>query len=114
MPNKKTGREDVRKTVKSVMEAGLDFDDFDQFPKEMQVQYAREAKMILSSPVWQNETRRLINVWIEHLATESESYDGVLDMRMSISAIRLLDQHLRNLAARDGLKPTLEDPFSGI
>lgn len=114
MPKGIKKRIDVRKTVQKEMQHGLDFVDSDHFSSADLQAYAQQAKMILASPVWQQETKRLIVGWIEHIAATAENYDQVLDARMSINGVKVLQERLEFLAAREGIKQTLNDPFAGV
>lgn len=66
-------------------------------PEESRSEYMIEARTLLESDVLKNEVSHLIADWVKHIAANSEDFENVTGMRMSINALQLLMERLEEL-----------------
>lgn len=111
-PTQPYSRPDTREFLKDLI--GITWEDNDNLPEEASVNYAKAAESILLSSPWQNETKRLMDTLIRGMATEAESYEQLRDIRMCVSALKLIDQRLKEIASRAGRAQKATDPFEAI
>lgn len=93
-------RPDYRAEVRDVLLAGIDWSDTEaKLQGHERIEYAQSARLIIESPVWKNEIRRLYELWMSSAVSQAQSYEELLNMRNCITAIRILDERLNHIAS---------------
>lgn len=109
-------RPDCRKIIASVMGEDLLWEEQDAVLDAGAIrEYARTAELILGTNLWKNEVNRLIDKWIKTTFIEAGDHDQLRDMRMCVTALKLLDNRFKEIAEwgnRAG--PSNDDPHAPI
>jgi DUF438 domain-containing protein len=76
--------------------------------KEKRNGYAQEAKRISNSYVLQNEIKMLYGDLVKEIAMESQNFEIVLDLRMTINGAKLIMERLESIGEDN--RPTNKEP----
>jgi hypothetical protein len=108
-------RIDAKDIVSRAMDNPLGWTDYDrEMGEETRRQYALNARLILENEVWKNESKRLVDTMVKHIACQSVNFDSVLDLRMTINAVVLMQERLQEIANWHKIEEKAEDEFDGI
>jgi len=77
--------------------------------KDVRKEYTNKAREVLENPVLQNEIKGLYGVLVKEIAMESQNFEIVRDLRMTISGAKLIIERIE--AIGEDKKPTNKKPF---
>lgn len=90
-------KRDPRHVVQAIMAEDFAWYNNEELPFEQKVTYYNEAQSILRSNVFNNEKNYFISCWAKWALSNAKDFDGVRDMRMSVSALQLLEDRLKEI-----------------
>lgn len=113
MPKKQ--RADARSVVESVLSKPLPVIDMEQLSRQQQIEYAKEAQTVLSSPAFVQEVNTILDECTKEIVYRAQDMEKVLDMRMTINGIKLLIERLEERAENVRTTEVKSiDPYAGI
>jgi hypothetical protein len=102
------------KIIEKIMQKSIEWYDWNEIKDgNDKAEYINEARKILDSEVFKNETNAIISDIIKHIATTAKDYDEVIDLRMTINGLELLKERLERIHQPVDTE-TKEDLYSNI
>lgn len=93
-------RPDLRSILEPLILGGFAWEEMDsKLDDNQRRQYAENAKLIMESAVWKNETQRLSDLWYKSAILKAGSYEEIESCRAHISALALLQERFEQIAA---------------
>lgn len=90
--------------IESLTEGRFRFFDVSRLDAKRRQNYAIQARNIIESAVWRNEVARYKAECADWALKNSQDFQGVRDMRMSVSAIEAIEVWFVELAAESTQK----------
>lgn len=114
-------RKDPRMLVAEILGTNPEWYDYEKLPKEELKKYYNAAQECLNNIAVINERNRLFREWSDWTLRQAPDYQGVRDMRMQYSGIKLLLDRLEDIPDPDKpkegkktLEETLKDRYLSI
>lgn len=103
-----------RACVENVLKRGVEWYDPSVLSYEEQVGYKAAAVSVLQNETLLNEIKHFESDLVAHIATQSKSFEEVMNLRMGINVLALLMERLDSIPdPRDKEEPA-EDPFESL
>ena len=80
--------------------------------KGVKKDYAEKAKQIIENPVFMNESKSLYGDLVKEIAMESQNFEIVRDLRMTINGVKLLEERLEKIGIKKD--PTNKESFKVV
>ena len=104
---------DPRYVLQKLLSKDIDSYDWTKIKdKGEKKEYARKAAQLLKDPVLNNEVNGLYGELVKEIAMQSQNFEIVRDLRMTISGAKLIMETIE--AIGEDKEPTNEDPHGVI
>lgn len=100
---------DVKDIVKQILGRDIEWFDYNSFSKADKEAYSNDAKLILNSRVWNNETKRCITDIIQEIAKESDTQQMTENLRYQMIGIESLRDRFEIIATLKGKEEVTKD-----
>jgi hypothetical protein len=103
-----------RACVENVLQKGIEWYDPTTMSYQEQVSYKADAVSVLKNATLLNELRHFESDLVAHIATQSKSFEEVMNLRMGINVLALLMERLESIPDPRDTEEPAEDPFETL